>query len=168
MGRDLAEPEPLRKLFLLAGEWEPGTCIEGEADSGIAVLRAAVDQALLHRLLARTREARLKLTADNATQFTSTRFFEILDFLTITHRRASYHHPECNSYIEQFHRTMKEDEVSLLCFTSASLAHSSGDLSPRFRAPLPRPGQLDQAGTLSVCSRICVRVRRERLVLPSD
>ena len=76
-------------------------------------------------------------------------------------------YPEGNSYIKRFHQAVKEDEVSPLCSTSASLVHSSGDLSPRFRAPPPRPGHFDQAGTLSVCSRICVRVRRERLVLPS-
>ena len=129
---------------------------------------AAVEQSVLERLPEGSREGNLTLTTDNGTQFTSSRFMETLGRLGITHRRIAYHHPECNSYIEQFHRTMKEDEVSLLCFTSASLAHSSGDLSPRFRAPLPRPGHFDQAGTLSVCSRICVRVRRERLVLPSD
>src|SRR5215472_14330758 len=29
----------------------------------------------------------------------------------ITHRRTAYHHPEGNSYIERFHRSLKEEEV---------------------------------------------------------
>lgn len=141
--------------------------MEGEADSGIAVLRSAVDQSGLHRLLARTREARLTLTPDDATQFTSPGFWGTLNRLGITQRWTAYHHAEGNIHIERFHRAMKEDEFSPHCFTSASLVHSSGDLSLRLRAPPPRLGHFDQAGTLSVCLRICVRVRRERLVLPS-
>ena len=31
--------------------------------------------------------------------------------LGITHRRTAYHHPEGNSYIERFHRSLKEEEV---------------------------------------------------------
>jgi transposase InsO family protein len=27
------------------------------------------------------------------------------------HRRTAYHHPEGNSYIERFHRSLKEEEV---------------------------------------------------------
>jgi transposase InsO family protein len=38
------------------------------------------------------------------TQFTSSRFIEDLNRLSITHRRTAYHHPESNSYIERFHR----------------------------------------------------------------
>jgi putative transposase len=72
---------------------------------------AAVEQAVLHRLPAGSREARLTLTTDNGTQFTSTRFTETLNRLGITHRRTAYHHPEGNSYIERFHRSLKEEEV---------------------------------------------------------
>jgi len=36
---------------------------------------------------------------------------EILARLGITHRRTAYHHPEGNSYIERFHRSLKEEEV---------------------------------------------------------
>jgi len=45
------------------------------------------------------------------TQFTSTRFIETLNRLGITHRRTAYNHPEGNSYIERFHRSLKEEEV---------------------------------------------------------
>jgi transposase InsO family protein len=31
--------------------------------------------------------------------------------LGITHRRTAYNHPEGNSYIERFHRSLKEEEV---------------------------------------------------------
>jgi autotransporter-associated beta strand protein len=51
------------------------------------------------------------LTTDNGTQFTSSWFLETLGRLGITHRRTAYHHPEGNSYIERFHRSLKEEEV---------------------------------------------------------
>ncbi len=72
---------------------------------------AAVEQAVLERLPEGSREANLTLTTDNGTQFTSARFMETLGRLGITHRRTAYHHPEGNSYIERFHRSLKEEEV---------------------------------------------------------
>lgn len=72
---------------------------------------AAVEQAVLERLPSGSREAQLTLTTDNGTQFTSARFIETLARLGITHRRTAYHHPEGNSYIERFHRSLKEEEV---------------------------------------------------------
>jgi putative transposase len=72
---------------------------------------AAVEQAVLSRLPAGSRESNLTLTTDNGTQFTSSRFMETLARLGITHRRTAYHHPEGNSYIERFHRSLKEEEV---------------------------------------------------------
>jgi putative transposase len=71
----------------------------------------AVEQAVLERLPRGSREQNLTLTTDNGTQFTSTRFMETLNHLGITHRRTAYHHPEGNSYIERFHRSLKEEEV---------------------------------------------------------
>ena len=71
----------------------------------------AVEQAVLNRLPAGSRESDLVLTTDNGTQFTSARFMETLARLGITHRRTAYHHPEGNSYIERFHRSLKEEEV---------------------------------------------------------
>jgi putative transposase len=71
----------------------------------------AVEQAVLERLPEGSREAQLTLTTDNGTQFTSSRFLETLGRLGITHRRTAYHHPEGNSYIERFHRSLKEEEV---------------------------------------------------------
>ena len=55
----------------------------------------------------------LTLTTDNGTQFTSARYVETLSRLGITHRRTAYNHPEGNSYIERFHRSLKEEEVWL-------------------------------------------------------
>src|SRR5215469_4595023 len=72
---------------------------------------AAVEQAVLERLPAGSRETNLTLTTDNGTQFTSSRFMETLARLGITHRRTAYHHPEGNSYIERFHRSLKGEEV---------------------------------------------------------
>ena len=72
--------------------------------SVVSVTRAA-------RLPSGSRAARVTLTTDNGTQFTSTRFIETLNRLGITHRRTAYHHPEGNSYIERFHRSLKEEEV---------------------------------------------------------
>jgi transposase InsO family protein len=56
-------------------------------------------------------QANLTLTTNNGTQFTSSRFLETLARLGITHRRTAYHHPEGNSYIERFHRSLKEEEA---------------------------------------------------------
>jgi transposase InsO family protein len=67
---------------------------------------AAVEQAVLDRLPAGSRETDLTLTTDNGTQFTPSRFMETLAQLGITHRPA-YHHPEGNSCIERFHRSLK-------------------------------------------------------------
>lgn len=72
---------------------------------------AAVEQAVLERLPTGSREENVTLTTDNGTQFTSSRFLETLGRLGITHRRTAYHHPEGNSYIERFHRSLKEEEV---------------------------------------------------------
>jgi len=72
---------------------------------------AAVEQAVISRLPEGSREASLTLTKDNGTQFTSTRFIETLNRLGIIHRRTAYHLPEGNSYIERFHRGLKEEEV---------------------------------------------------------
>jgi hypothetical protein len=55
----------------------------------------------------------LTLTTDNGTQFTSARYVETLNQLGITHRRTAHNHPEGNSYIERFHRSLKEEEVWL-------------------------------------------------------
>ena len=71
----------------------------------------AVEQAVLARLPEGSRNARVTLTTDNGTQFTSTRFIETVNGLGITHRRTAYNHPEGNSYIERFHRSLKEEEV---------------------------------------------------------
>ena len=71
----------------------------------------AVEQAVLARLPEGSRNARVTLTTDNGTQFTSTRFIETVNRLGITHRRTAYNHPEGNSYIERFHRSLKEEEV---------------------------------------------------------
>jgi len=86
---------------------------------------AAVEQAVLHRLPAGSREANLTLTTDNGTQFTSTRFVETLGRLGITHRRTAYHHPEGNSYIERFHRSLKEEEVWAAEYRSLEEARDS-------------------------------------------
>jgi putative transposase len=86
---------------------------------------AAVEQAVLARLPEGSREARVTLTTDNGTQFTSSRFIETLNRLRITHRRTAYHHPEGNSYIERFHRSLKEEEVWTAEYRSVPEARES-------------------------------------------
>jgi putative transposase len=86
---------------------------------------AAVEQAVLERLPAGSRESDLTLTTDNGTQFTSARFLETLGRLAITHRRTAYHHPEGNSYIERFHRSLKEEEVWTAEYRSLEEARTS-------------------------------------------
>lgn len=86
---------------------------------------AAVEQAVLNRLPAGSRESDLLLTTDNGTQFTSSRFMETLAQLGITHRRTAYHHPEGNSYIERFHRSLKEEEVWTSEYRSLEEARAS-------------------------------------------
>lgn len=67
----------------------------------------------------------MTLTTDNGTQFTSARFIETLARLGITHRRTAYHHPEGNSYIERFHRSLKEEEVWVNEYQSLEEARAS-------------------------------------------
>jgi len=86
---------------------------------------AAVEQAVLERLPAGSRSSTLTLTTDNGTQFTSTRFLETMRRLGITHRRTAYHHPEGNSYIERFHRSLKEEEVWTAEYRSLEEARDS-------------------------------------------
>ncbi|HTT18848.1 MAG TPA: IS3 family transposase [Candidatus Sulfotelmatobacter sp.] len=86
---------------------------------------AAVEQAVLARLPEGSREANVTLTTDNGTQFTSSRFLETLGRLGITHRRTAYHHPEGNSYIERFHRSLKEEEVWTAEYRSLEEAQAS-------------------------------------------
>jgi putative transposase len=85
----------------------------------------AVEQAVLTRLPRGSREASVTLTTDNGTQFTSTRFIETLNRLGVTHRRTAYHHPEGNSYIERFHRSLKEEEVWTAEYRSVDEARAS-------------------------------------------
>jgi putative transposase len=79
-------------------------CRSGEA-------LAALEQAVLNHLPYGPRGLGLTLTTDNGTQFTSTAYVETLNRLGIEHRRTAYNHPEGNSYIERFHRSLKEEEV---------------------------------------------------------
>ena len=68
-------------------------------------------QDLIIQQVPKVADASVPMTTDNGTQFTSTRFIETLNRLGITHRRTAYHHSEGNSYIERFHRSLKEEEV---------------------------------------------------------
>ena len=86
---------------------------------------AAIEGAVLERLPAGSRGAGLTLTTDNGSQFTSTRFLETLSALGLTHRRTAYHHPEGNSYIERFHRSLKEEEVWVSEYRSLEEARAS-------------------------------------------
>jgi putative transposase len=86
---------------------------------------AAVEQAVLERPPAGSREAQFTLTTANGTQFTSARFVETLGRLGITHRRTAYHHPEGNRYIERFHRSLKEEEVWTAEYCTLDEARSS-------------------------------------------
>lgn len=86
---------------------------------------AAVERAVLERLPTGSRGVGLTLTTDNGTQFTSARFLETLAALGITHRRTAYHHPEGNSYVERFHRSLKEEEVWVSEYQNLAEARTS-------------------------------------------
>ena len=66
----------------------------------------ALNRAVLEVLPFGPRGTGLTLTTNNGTQFTSARFVETLNRLGITHRCTAYNHPEGNSYIERFHRSI--------------------------------------------------------------
>ena len=51
----------------------------------------------------------LTLTTDNGTQFMSVPYVDTRRRLGITHLRTAYNHPEGNSYIERFQRSLKEE-----------------------------------------------------------
>ena len=79
---------------------------------------------MLERLPEGSRQASVTLTTDNGTQFTSSRFVETLNRLS-THRRTAYHHPEGNSYIERFQRSLQEEEVWTAEYRSLEEARAS-------------------------------------------
>ena len=85
----------------------------------------ALNRAVLEALPFGSRGTGLTLTTDNGTQFTSARYVETLNRLGITHRRTAYNHPEGNSYIERFHRSLKEEEVWLNEYQSFDQAEQS-------------------------------------------
>ena len=66
----------------------------------------ALESAVLNHLPHGTRGLGLTLTTDNGTQFTSASYIETLNRFGIHHRRTAYNHPEGNSYIERFHRSL--------------------------------------------------------------
>ena len=63
------------------------------------------------------------LNTDKGTQFTSARLVETLSRPGIAHRRIAYNHPEGNSLIEHFHRSLKEEE---LCSTNIAVSVKPG------------------------------------------
>lgn len=85
----------------------------------------ALDSAVMNRLPHGSRGLGLTLTTDNGTQFTSARYVETLNRFGIQHRRTAYNHPEGNSYIERFHRSLKEEEVWINEYQSFDHARSS-------------------------------------------
>jgi putative transposase len=106
------------------------TAVRGRSSGGIS--RTVVEpkshfeqQPVLERLPEGSREENLTLTTDNGTQFTSSRFLEPLGRLGFTHRRTAYRHPEGNSYIERFHRSLKEEEVWTAEYRSLEEARAS-------------------------------------------
>src|SRR5215475_15822631 len=100
-----------------------------------------------------SKEQRQRLTSTNrlpgaaslprcyGTQFTSSRFMETLARLGITHRRTAYHHPEGNSYIERFQRSLKEEEVWPSEYRSLSEARENiGRCLEEYNRDRPRAG----------------------------
>lgn len=50
---------------------------------------------------------------------------ETMSRLGIKHRRTAYHHPEGNSYIERFHRSLREEKVWASEYRSLSEAREN-------------------------------------------
>jgi len=66
---------------------------------------------------------------------------ETLARLGIKHRRTAYHHPEGNSYIERFHRSLKEEEVWPSEYRSLSEARENiGRCLEEYNRDRPRAG----------------------------
>jgi hypothetical protein len=70
-------------------------------------------------------ESKVKNPRCNIGTWGTRRFLETLGRLGITHRRTAYHHPEGNSYIERFHRSLKEEEVRTAEYRSLEEARVS-------------------------------------------
>jgi len=67
----------------------------------------------------------LTLTTDNGTHFTSARYVETVNRLGILDGRTAFNHPDGNSYIERFHRSLKEEEVWINEYLSFDHARQS-------------------------------------------
>ena len=109
---------------------------------------AALNRAVLEVLPFGSRGTGLTLTTDNGTQFTSARYVETLNQLGITHRRTAYNHPEGNSYIERFHRSLKEEEVWLneyQNFDQAEVEHRALDRGVQSRPSASRTPRTNPA-----------------------
>jgi putative transposase len=110
---------------------------------------AALNRAVLEVLPFGSRGTGLTLTIDNGTQFTSARYVETLNQLGITHRRTAYNHPEGNSYIERFHRSLKEEEVWLNEYQNFDQAeHRPLDRGVQSRPSASRTPRTNPARTL--------------------
>jgi len=95
---------------------------------------------VLERLPSGSRQANVTLTTDNGTQFTSSRFIETLNRLGITHRRTAYHHPEGNSYIERFHRSLKKRKSGRRSSKHGRSAHQHRSLDQEYNHDRPHRG----------------------------
>lgn len=60
----------------------------------------------------------LKLVTDNGAQYRSKRFKKYLEKQHVRHIRTAYKRPETNGKIERWHRTLKEQKISLAGYTS--------------------------------------------------
>jgi transposase InsO family protein len=50
---------------------------------------------------------------------------DVFELQVILHLRTAFHHPESNSYIERFHRSLKEEEVWTVEYRSLEEARAS-------------------------------------------
>jgi transposase InsO family protein len=90
----------------------------GSTSSGSATMidrLAPSRQEIARRILAEPRTyVLLSLrTASRRLKIDAATLLRVLNQLGITHRRTAYNHPKGNSYIERFHRSLKEEEVWL-------------------------------------------------------
>lgn len=81
-------------------------------DDTIETLKNALEKADL------AEDQHLKLVTDNGSQYRSRRFKKFLEKKHIHHIRTAYKRPETNGKIERWHRTLKEQKISLAGYTS--------------------------------------------------
>jgi len=88
------------------------------SEDAVAVVTKAIEKEGI------TPEHHLSLLSDNGTQYISRRFLSFLKKVKVTHIRTAYRHPETNGKIERYHRTIKEEWLNKVCYSTPDKART--------------------------------------------